>query len=162
MGFVFKRFPEPAEHPGAATVLVLGTRGQMHDLRLPGVFRLDTEEGRTRGDGAEEVQKAQPAPERKECSLCSSDHRSPLCLAPQRRPLGLSPENSSLLFWVFLLRHVASDHDISVRCCQRLGLRRMSLYPGRLAKKKCGARSLLASVLAGPPLSFPRQWGRAM
>ena len=54
--------PEPAEHPGAATVLALGTRGQMQDLRLPGVFRLDTEEGGgTRGDSAEELQKAQPA-----------------------------------------------------------------------------------------------------
>lgn len=64
----------------------------MHDLRLPGVFRLDTEEGGgTRGDGAEELQKAQPAPERKECSLCSSAHRLPLCPAPQRRPLGAQP-----------------------------------------------------------------------
>ena len=82
-----------------ATVQTLGTRSQMHDLRLPGVFRLDTEEGgRTRGDRAGELQKAQPAPERKECSLCSAAHHLPLCLAPQRRPLGLSPKNSSLLF----------------------------------------------------------------
>lgn len=55
---------------------------------------------------------------------------------PAEETSGGSAQRIPLFFSCFLLRHVASDHDISVRCCQRLGLRRMSLYPGRLAKKK--------------------------
>lgn len=108
----------------------------MHDLRLPGVFRLDTE----RGEGPEETAlrkcrrrslplKEKSAPFVPLPTACPSawPHRGDLWGSAQRIPL---------FFSCFLLRHVASDHDISVRCCQRLGLRRRSLYPGRLAKKK--------------------------
>lgn len=106
----------------------------------------------------------------------------------KRRTLPLSPAHCLLLspapqegrgdFWglaqripffsCFLLRHVASDHDISVRCRQRLGLRRTSVYPGPSAKKRCGC-SLLTSAVSLPfprdsrqgTAPKPRWWGRA-
>lgn len=94
-----------------------------------------------------------------------------LALQEGRGDLWGSARRIPLFFSRFLLRLVASAHDISVRCCQRLGLRRMSLYPGPLAKKKwCPEPAGICSGLSPclprmtsrqeTTVPSPRQWAR--
>lgn len=73
----------------------------------------------------------------KESPLCATAH----CLSPHPAPRRAEETSGAwpaefLSFFLASSCHVAPDHGISVPCCQCLGLRRMSVYPGPLAKKQ--------------------------
>lgn len=101
------------------------------------VLRLDTEEeAEPRGAGLRELERPAGLP-LKENPLCSPAH----CLSPRPAPRRAEETSGAwpaefLSSFLASSCHVAPDHDISVPCCQCLGLRGMSVYPGPLAKKK--------------------------
>lgn len=88
-------------------------------------------------------------------------------LVPEPGPPGGSEDASEawpgeFFFFFFSFHasscHMASDHDISIRCCQCLGLRGMSVRPGLSANKKwCPEPAGICSCPVSLPLSHDQQ-----